>query len=138
MQTVSLALFIISFILMILGDCYSYFGLFIFTLSLLLFMFSFFNPIISNEEVELALGEKVIVPQSVYEFERKNYLVIKAAFKNAGFKDIECVPLYDLSLAFLYKPGMVESITINGESLSLEKNKFKPNASVVISYHSHR
>lgn len=50
----------------------------------------------------------------------------------------KCVPLNDLAVGLLKKPGMVESIMINGQSVSYVRRKFSPNAAVVISYHSYR
>ena len=59
-------------------------------------------------------------------------------FTNAGFHNIQCIPLNDLTMGLLKKPGMVESITINGRSVTSGGKKYSPDAAVVISYHSYR
>ena len=59
-----------------------------------------------------------------------------AAFRSAGFTNVKCVPLNDLTTGLLKKPDWVESITINGYSITSGGRKFFPDASVVISYHS--
>jgi len=82
------------------------------------------------------LGDRVKVPSSVSDFETKNYTAIEAILKSAGFKNVKCVPLNDLTMGFIKKPGMVASITINGHEITSGGKKFSPDASVVISYHS--
>lgn len=57
-------------------------------------------------------------------------------FSSAGFTNIQCVPLNDLTTGLLKKPHMVESNTINGQKINSGERKFSPDASVVISYHS--
>ena len=79
---------------------------------------------------------KVKVPSGISEYEKKSYVAIEAMFKSAGFTDIKCVPLNDLTTGFIKKPDMVESITINGHTITSGGKKFSPDASVVISYHS--
>lgn len=79
---------------------------------------------------------KVKVPSGISDYEKKNYVAIEAMFKSAGFADVKCVPLNDLTTGFIKKPDMVESITINGHEITSGGKKFSPNASVVISYHS--
>ncbi len=79
---------------------------------------------------------KVKVPYGVADFERKSYVAIEAIFKSAGFTNIQCVPLNDLTFGLFKKPDMVESITINGKNITSGGKKFSPDATVVISYHS--
>jgi len=78
---------------------------------------------------------KIRIPESVVNCESKNYSAIEAVFRSAGFTNISCVPLNDLTLGLLKKPGMVESVTINGKN-AVSGKKVMPNASVIISYHS--
>ena len=59
-------------------------------------------------------------------------------FVSAGFTNVRCVPLNDLTMGLLKKPGMVQSITIRGKEITSGGKKFSPDAPVVISYHSHR
>lgn len=85
---------------------------------------------------EDSLEDTVKVPTSIDGYSSKNYSAIEAILKNAGFKNIKCIPLNDLTIGFLKKPGMVESITINGHEVTSGGKKFPTDASVVISYHS--
>ena len=79
---------------------------------------------------------RVKVPDSISDYEKKSYVAIESAFRSAGFTNVKCVPLNDLTTGLLKKPGWVESITINGRSITSGGRKFLPDASVVISYHS--
>lgn len=78
---------------------------------------------------------KVRVPNGLYEYEKKNYSAIEKLFRSAGFKNITCVPLEDLTLGWFKKPGTVESITVNGRGVTAGE-EFSQHASVVITYHS--
>lgn len=78
----------------------------------------------------------VKLPNSISDYEKKSYVAIESAFRSAGFTNVKCVPLNDLTTGLLKKPDWVESITINGYSITSGGRKFFPDASVVISYHS--
>ena len=56
--------------------------------------------------------------------------------RSVGFTNIKCVPLNDLTVGVLKKPGMVDSITINGQDLSSFGKKYPKDAMIIISYHS--
>ena len=90
----------------------------------------------NKDSDELDTGDKVRVPFAISDFESKNYSAGEAVFQSAGFTNIKSVPLNDLRLGLLKKPGMVESVTINGHSITCGGKKFLPNAPVEISYHS--
>ena len=81
-------------------------------------------------------GDMVRVPSAVDSLQSKNHAVIVSIFKAAGFKNVQCIPLNDLTIGILKKPGMVESISINGNEITSSGKKFPSSASVVISYHS--
>ena len=93
-----------------------------------------FNKKKENEELDV--GDKIKVPSAISDYESKSYAAIEAVFHSAGFNNVKCVPLNDLRIGLLKKPGMVESITVNGHSITCGGKKFLPDASVVISYHS--
>lgn len=88
----------------------------------------------TDEEVDL--GDMAKVPSSISEYEKKSYSAIEAMFIGAGFTNIKCVPLNDLTVGILKKPGMVESITINGHTISSGGKKYPKDAPVIITYHS--
>lgn len=91
-----------------------------------------------NKDEELEFGDKIKVPSGIVGYENKNYATIEAMFKSSGFTNVKTIPLNDLTVGLLKKPGMVESITINGQSVTTGGRKFLPSAIVIISYHSHR
>lgn len=57
-------------------------------------------------------------------------------YKNAGFTNINAIPLHDLNRFSMKKEGMVESVTINGEEDFEEDEVFPKNANILITYHS--
>lgn len=91
-----------------------------------------------KEDDELDFGDKVKVPSGISGYESNSYSAIEAMFVSAGFTNVRCVPLNDLTMGLLKKPGMVQSITIRGKEITSGGKKFSPDAPVVISYHSHR
>lgn len=90
----------------------------------------------AKEDDDDDFGDKVKVPSVVSDYEKKSYVAIEAMFRGAGFTNINCIPLNDLTFGLLKKPNMVESITINGKEITSGGKKFAPDAKVVISYHS--
>lgn len=91
-----------------------------------------------KEDEDIDFGDKVKVPSAISDYESKNYVAIESMFRSAGFNNVKCIPLNDLTMGLLKKPGMVESITINGHSVTSGGKKYSPDAAVIISYHSHR
>lgn len=89
-----------------------------------------------NKDEEEDYGDKAKVPSSISDYESKSYMAIAAMLESAGFTNIKCVPLNDLSTGWLKKPDMVESITINGHEVTSGGKKFPRDSAVVISYHS--
>ena len=57
-------------------------------------------------------------------------------YKNAGFTNINAIPLHDLNRFNMKKEGMVESVTINGEEDFEEDEIYSKNANILITYHS--
>ncbi len=84
------------------------------------------------------LVEKAKIPSSISNFEKKNYHAIEAMLVSAGFTNVKCVPLQDLTVGVLKRPGIVDSITINGHEVSstMGGQKYPKNTPIVISYHS--
>ena len=82
------------------------------------------------------IGDMAKVPESISDYEKKSYTAIKTLLVNAGFTNISCVALNDLTLGLIIKPGFVESITINGRAVTSGGKKYPKDAAVVISYHS--
>lgn len=89
-----------------------------------------------GKEDELDLGDKIKVPSGISDYEKKSYATVEAIFTSAGFTNIKCIPLHDLTTGWLKKPNTVDSITVAGNAVSSGGRKFPPDATVVISYHS--
>lgn len=90
-----------------------------------------------KDDNEQSIDDKIKVPFAAVDYEGKNYVVIETILKDAGFTNIRCIPLNDLSIGLLKKPGIVKEITINGAELTDVKRKFSSNTLIVISYHSY-
>ena len=134
-------------VLIIIGALLMFFGLLLLpSVGPLLFLIGFFLWCMGysskkrDNNIRDSQGEvkpkKIKVPSSINDYEKKSYSSIEAVLKGKGFDNITCVPLNDLKVGFLQKPGTVESITINGYSIKSGGKKFPKNAAVVISYHS--
>ena len=79
---------------------------------------------------------KIELPDSVFDYERKSYTAIRECFTQAGFSNIKCIPLNDLTMGLLKKPNWVDSITINGNDIESGDDEYAPDAKIVIYYHS--
>lgn len=89
-----------------------------------------------NKEDDIDFDDKVKVPSSISGYENKNYSTIEALFISAGFTNVKCVPLGDLTVGLFKKAGAVEAISINGKEITSGGKKYPPDAFVVITYHS--
>ena len=68
-----------------------------------------------------------------------DFTTLESLLRKEGFKNIVCRPLCDTHRGSLVKkPGMVESVTINGILVRKGGRIFPDDANVVISYHSYR
>jgi hypothetical protein len=82
--------------------------------------------------------DMVKVPSEVSQYNQMKYKDVERVFLEAGFSNTQCVPLHDVSLGILAKSEYVKSIQVNGIAIKRGGKKFKPDASVIISYHSHK
>ncbi|MCR4673352.1 MAG: zinc ribbon domain-containing protein [Lachnospiraceae bacterium] len=87
-------------------------------------------------EDDYAYDGKIKVPSGITGFDKKSYIAIESMFKSAGFTNVRCVPVYDLTTGFVKKPNMVSSITVNGEEILSGGRRVLPDAPVIISYHA--
>jgi len=88
-----------------------------------------------KDEDDDDLGDKTKVPD-LTDYQKDNYIVMKTKFEDAGFTNIKCIPLNDLTVGLMKKPGMVASISVNGIIQDSERRKYSKDAPVIISYHS--
>lgn len=89
-----------------------------------------------DDDEEYDISDRAKVPDSIDDFESKNYKAVESILRSAGFNNIKCIGLNDLTTGLLKKPGLVESITINGHEVECGGKKYSKNADVIISYHS--
>lgn len=95
-----------------------------------------FICLIKKEDDDTDADGKIKVPSGIDGYEKKSYVAIEAILKGAGFTNIQCIPLNDLTFGILKKPNMVDSITINGKEVIYGGKKFPSDASIIITYHS--
>lgn len=67
-----------------------------------------------------------------------NYLNVVKEFESDGYTNIKLIPEYDIVMGWIAKDGEVKSIKINGEEKYDEYEYFRPDAEVVITYHTLR
>ena len=89
-----------------------------------------------DEAEDISFSGSARLPETAYNYERKDYRAVETVLRSAGFTNIRCVPLNDLTIGVLYKPGMVESLSINGNDNLNALKKYPLDARIVISYHS--
>lgn len=75
------------------------------------------------------------LPKDIFPYSEKNYEAVQASLRNAGFNNISCINMHDLTLGLLQKPGKVESITVNGEKVMAGGRVFMPSVPITITYH---
>ena len=84
-------------------------------------------------------GVKLVsAPRSSKEIKGENYEDIIAEFKAAGFVNIRTIVKYDIITGWLTDDGEVESVTINGEKKYTEYEVFRPDAEIIVTYHTLR
>ena len=65
-----------------------------------------------------------------------NYEEVIAKFENAGFTNIRVEVKYDIITGWINNDGEVKTITINGNSEYNYYDEYRPDAQVVITYHT--
>lgn len=87
-----------------------------------------------NDRVLLSSGG-VKFPKGLEPFTEQNYEAVRSTLTNAGFSNINCINMHDLTLGLLTKPGKIESITVNGNKIMSGGNVYMPNIPITITYH---
>ena len=88
-----------------------------------------------KDEEPISLDDRRKLPSGIASYSSMNYEAVEILLRDAGFRNVICIPQNDLTLGVLFKPGRVQGITVNGEYLSFTK-KYPLDAKIVISYHS--
>lgn len=74
------------------------------------------------------------MPDQAVNCENLHFTAVRDALKANGFSDIRLINLGDLRLGILRKNGSVESVTIDGESVSSD-DWYPQGGRIIISYH---
>ena len=86
-------------------------------------------------EKELVQNGGIRFPKNLGDLSEQNYAVIQQKLLSAGFCNITCISMHDVTLGLLQKPGMVESITVNGEKVVSGRKIYMADVPIVITYH---
>ena len=78
---------------------------------------------------------EVVVTEDMLEAYGENFKSTEALFKSSGFRNVQLVPLNDLTVLGMKKNGQVEKVTINGKEGIEEGEVYSKDASVIITYH---
>lgn len=90
-----------------------------------------------KDDEPIDFSDRAKIPNGVSDFESKDYRTIEAILKGAGFKDVQCIPLNDLTTGWIKRPGKVASITVNGEEIHSVGSKYPRDSAIMIMYHSY-
>lgn len=97
----------------------------------MIFLFVYLIPTIKGE---------IKAPSPSVVYVNQNYETVLQQFQDAGFEDVETIPLGDLSNSFLRNRegdiGKIQEISINGITKFDSDNWFPKNAKVRIYYHT--
>ena len=87
-----------------------------------------------NEKYMLQDGG-IRFPKDIFPVEEQNFASVENILKNAGFRNISCVNLHDLTLGLVKRPGRVEKITVAGKQVNSGGKVYLPNVPITITYH---
>ena len=80
--------------------------------------------------------KEISSPISSEDAEGKNYKDIVKKFEKSGFINVKTKPIYDLITGWLTSDGEVEEILIDGDNDVSTYSSFRPDAEVIIRYHT--
>lgn len=79
---------------------------------------------------------KIEITSTITYYTDTRFYDMEMYLKDAGFTNIEGIPLNDLTKKLINKDGMIESISINGSKDFRKGDWFAPETSIKITYHS--
>lgn len=88
-----------------------------------------------EREKELVQSGGIRFPKDLGILSEQNYVAVQQKLLSAGFCNITCVNMHDVTLGLLQKPGMVKSLTVNGNDDVPSGKVFMPEVPIVITYH---
>ena len=78
------------------------------------------------------------VPITSKEAKGTNYTDVADKFKDAGFINVKTNVIYDIITGWVTEDGEVKSVTINGDEDFDTYDEYRPDAEVVITYHTYK
>lgn len=88
-----------------------------------------------ESEKELFQNGGIRFPKNLGDLTEQNYVNVQQKLVGAGFRNVTCINMHDVTLGLLQKPGMVESVTVNGERIVSGGKVYMPDVPIVITYH---
>ena len=137
--TVIVVLMLITSILMLLSWRYDETGAWLLFLTFVLIIggaILFFGILPAKERNRIMLQEGGIrFPKGLEPISEQNYVVVRRALESAGFNNISCINLHDLTFGIFQKPGRIDTITVDGKPYMPSRKIYKPNVPITITYH---
>lgn len=90
----------------------------------------------SNIIIQYHTLKEIPIPLSSEDIIGRDYIEINKKLKEAGFINIQNIPLNDLILGWINKKNEIETITIDGIEEFSRDYRCRPDASIIIEYHS--
>lgn len=88
-----------------------------------------------EKEKVLKINGGIRFPKSLEPFSDKNYESMYNTLTTAGFTNIACINMHDLTLGLLTKPGKVQSVAVDGKELTSGGKMYLPDTPIKITYH---
>ncbi len=111
------------------------------SLTVSLFLLIFHSSIVSNaksseeEKIILEQNTGARFPDSYGNFSETHYATLLSALQGLGFTNIICESMHDIKIGLLKKPGLIESVSVNGTKISSGGKVYQFDAVIVITYH---
>ena len=72
---------------------------------------------------------------SIFSYSDTSYEIVQMALRNAGFNNVTCISLHDVMIGILQKPGIVQSISVDGKMVTSGGKVYMPDVPIIITYH---
>ena len=91
---------------------------------------------IDNYQVEQSHKGKIEITSTITDYSGTRFNDMEMYLRDAGFTDVEGVPLNDLTQKLVNKEGLIDSISINGSKDYDKGEWFAPETPIKVTYHS--
>lgn len=93
-------------------------------------------PYDTRIEITYHVVKNVFIPVSAKAAKKMLFNELEALIREAGFVNINFQVEYDLITGWITEDGLIKSVTINGEDDFEENSEYRPDAEIVITYHT--